>query len=820
MEKQMIFHILNMDETKDEDKIKEAYLTLLKQTNPEDDPEGFKRLREAYEAGIAFTRTPEIEDEEEEQTEISIWIDKINAIYLDIYTRCDIEEWEELLEDPVCNDLDTCFDARDAFLVWMMNNHIYLPNKIYFILDEKFQIREDREELAEKFPENFLNYIIYYIEHEEFLCYDLFQVTNKSAMNVDAYIRAYFELKDAVEEGQYEGIEQKLEDMKAFGVYMPFEDVEKMRFLLETEHKEKSLDIAEQLFADFSDNIYIKYWCGIVFLENGQTERANILWEQVLEEVPDHYGAKVRKIYYLVEKKEYEKAKKLIFDILRINGEDKKMIALLHRINKTIIEEYEEKLKGTYETEEERFKDELELGWCLFQNEHEEEVLSLLKGKQPEKDSKLEYTWFNLMSRVYYEIDCFEEAYPLFKRLLELIQNMPEDGREETKEQKAKEGQVYQMSSCCAYNIEEQEQALSYIKMAQAFAQKNNNIQELLEYLDYEAWLLLQYEEYEKCIEICEKILEKNDRYFSAYQFRQEAAFHLGKAQMVVNDFYNAIDIFSGYYKPYLLAVQVFFDYDQHEDAKGVIERAKANEVEFSPKLKLYEVKVLRNLAETKEDREPIFTLAEEILEEISRESNQESCDIEDKSEVRYEIALLHWDNNDYNPALKALNVAIKENPKRMQYRLIRGYIYQDKKQFKKALKEYYITEKKYWDYPNLYYNIGICHEQLDNMKDAILNYEKALSLEEGFRDTCERLFQYYKKQYGKTYKKDDFEKALEYINRQLACTENCYYLVERGRLYMMAFELKEAIADYEKALTYVSDDWAAHNNLGCCYKY
>lgn len=36
----------------------------------------------------------------------------------------------------------------------------------------------------------------------------------------------------------------------------------------------------------------------------------------------------------------------------------------------------------------------------------------------------------------------------------------------------------------------------------------------------------------------------------------------------------------------------------------------------------------------------------------------------------------------------------------------------------------------------------------------------------------------------------------------------------------MNAMELDEAIRDFEKALEYVPEDWAAHNNLGCCYKY
>ena len=50
MQKEEIFAILGIDETKDERALKNAYRQQLMHTNPEDDPEGFKRLREAYEA--------------------------------------------------------------------------------------------------------------------------------------------------------------------------------------------------------------------------------------------------------------------------------------------------------------------------------------------------------------------------------------------------------------------------------------------------------------------------------------------------------------------------------------------------------------------------------------------------------------------------------------------------------------------------------------------------------------------------------------------------------------------------------------------------
>ena len=92
----------------------------------------------------------------------------------------------------------------------------------------------------------------------------------------------------------------------------------------------------------------------------------------------------------------------------------------------------------------------------------------------------------------------------------------------------------------------------------------------------------------------------------------------------------------------------------------------------------------------------------------------------------------------------------------------------------------------------------------------AAENCETALELQEGYRDACEKLADYYREKYENQYRRADFDTAIAYISRQIAVTENCYYLVHRGLIYMNAMELDEAIRDFEKALTYVPEDWGA----------
>ena len=65
MEPIEVFQILGIEQTKDERALKNAYRDKLAVTNPEDDPEGFKRLRTAYEEACRYVRTPDAEENEE-----------------------------------------------------------------------------------------------------------------------------------------------------------------------------------------------------------------------------------------------------------------------------------------------------------------------------------------------------------------------------------------------------------------------------------------------------------------------------------------------------------------------------------------------------------------------------------------------------------------------------------------------------------------------------------------------------------------------------------------------------------------------------------
>ena len=66
MELEMIFAVLGIEETKDKGQIQNAYRAKLAENNPEDHPEEFMRLRQAYEQALAYADSIEEENAEEE----------------------------------------------------------------------------------------------------------------------------------------------------------------------------------------------------------------------------------------------------------------------------------------------------------------------------------------------------------------------------------------------------------------------------------------------------------------------------------------------------------------------------------------------------------------------------------------------------------------------------------------------------------------------------------------------------------------------------------------------------------------------------------
>lgn len=815
MEKELIFQILGICDLADEGAVKSAYMQKLKVTNPEDDPEGFRRLREAYEKAMELLRTSENDVKDQQKGEIDLWIDKMDAVYQDFKTRGSVDAWKELLSDELCENLDTSIDARNAAIHYLLS-HFYLPMEIWQCLDKEFDIVADYEQLKERFPADFLNYVKHYTQNQYWVNFDRF-VKREGAkqMNVDAYIRTYLDTKNLCDQQDFENANRKFEELSAYGVWYPLEEVEKMRLLEAGGNAEKALELADWLSQECQNEEsvyaankgYILPVCGNIKWNAGDKEGAFALWSSVPENMDSKFGMMK---YYLESEDTAEEAKEIAMDIWEQDGSNQRIEQYVTRANELILGKFERQLAKA-KTQEEKDRIGVEMAWCHFQNQNAQGAVEILEAIDPGED--IYYSYHNLKGRALAAAGEFAKAVPELRLWLSLILETVDDGSEESKKRLRRKGTAYLMLGHCLMKEKEYEKAVEMLRFAE---EENRELHDKLGAMCTMAETYIAMQQYEKAADKCDQIIQMASQYYPAYLLRQEACFKMRRAQQVVDDYYRAIEIYPAFYKPYLLAAKVFFSYRQYQDAKGVLDRAREAQAEFSDDLKLLEVKILRNLAKSDEERRQAL----EIVKKLSEEVQPKETDIEDLSEIDYETALLHWDNRSMELAIRYVKKAIAQNPSRNQYLMIQGDMLRDLKKFEEALKSYQAAQSDYGNTPGYFHSVGCCYSGMGNPKKMVECFEKALEIDPNYRGLNERIADYEMDRYREDSDEAHYEKALECINREVAISERCYSLVCRGLIYMDGMRLKEAIEDFEKALTYQPEDWAAHNNLGCCYKY
>ncbi|MDE7199834.1 MAG: tetratricopeptide repeat protein, partial [Lachnospiraceae bacterium] len=720
MDKKLAFQVLGIAETKEEDRIRQRYLSLLKDTNPEDDPEGFKRLREAYEAALRSAGERVEEEEQEPQGEVGLWMKRVRETYRDVFLRRDAEIWKELFADTVCVGFDTFLDARLQILGFL-SGHSFLPRTVWQQLDHTFHVLEDFDALKENFHVNFLRHIEYHVNTDDFLDYGLFEALAdygpEDDEEVDRYITEFFEIRNKLEEGETDGVGQALADMTGHGLYHPYEEVERLRLYIRLEESGQGKELAESLLSRYPGDSYVQIWTGKIFSDAGDEERGFALWEAVLEKEPEYYMARYFALGYLMRREQWYQAGKYINELLRVNSRDEELREELNKINQglvPLVQEAYDKGEGFEDLKEEEVP--LFLGRRLYNMERFEEVLALLE-KDPRLSTKEEDN-LNLKTWTLYRLERYEEAIPVFWEYHKCLEEIADE-----EERTSKMAQVHRMLGSCYFCLENREEGERETRTA---IEMERDERSRLDCKYYLADKYLSFREYERAVEECDEILAADENYYPAYLVRQEACYHLKRGQQVVDDYYRAIEIYPGYDKPYLFAAMIFYNYSQYKDAMGVIERARENKVEFSQKLCFQEAKILRMLSESAEERQKVMELLDALLYATEGEDGQSRQDDDgrpddslDRAELIFEKALVFEGDDKLLDAVALVREALKLDPKEPYYHLVLGNLLRDMQNYTAALKEYELVEENY-DHAEFYFGMGVCHEEAKNWAKAI----------------------------------------------------------------------------------------------------
>ncbi|HBA47205.1 MAG TPA: hypothetical protein DCZ91_05295 [Lachnospiraceae bacterium] len=224
------FIILGIDITKDERAIRNAYRQKLTVTNPEDNPEGFKRLRSAYDTACKYAKEPEEAPEEKprDTTPSGLWLEKAVEIYRNIRTRQDVECWKALFNEDVFFSIEEEENCRMKLLGYL-TEHFKLPTAVWKLFDQKLSIVSDAKTLREKFPLNFVHYIVGRCERGEDLEFSQFEGAEDA--DYDLFLEYYDRCWQALQEKNLEEAENCVRSADALGIRHPVMEISRANVL-------------------------------------------------------------------------------------------------------------------------------------------------------------------------------------------------------------------------------------------------------------------------------------------------------------------------------------------------------------------------------------------------------------------------------------------------------------------------------------------------------------------------------------------------------------------------------------------------------------
>lgn len=823
----MIWKVLGINETKDKEAIRKAYLSKLHLVNPEDDEEGFKELRSAYEEAMAYSDKTEDEDKAEKtvvrnKNEVDLWIDKIDEIYSDISYRIDENKWNRLLNDPVCDDLDTEIEAGEKLLIFLMS-HSYLPQKIWIMLDKRFDYSNSYSTLKERFPENYINYVMWMIKNPTFLDYELFEGDTKD--HPDDFINKLHEIKSAEENGELDEADKILKELKKFDITHPYIEVEEANCLLlrangvddlftddskdkpeAIEYRKQALEIMEDLDFEFSSNIYIHRIYGETLLANQKLDKALNVFEEIagFENGKTNFSALLGKAKCKILQKKYEDAKEMVEDILEEKVQDVEALSLLNIINDVLVKDYSERISVSKD-------DELiiKLGWCYYQQKEFAKGIELLDSLGERDD----YDYINLRCRLYLAEDEYEKAFPLVKKWLAMIEESVDDGSKEMTKRKNRLSLAHFSMGICMWelNVDERDYAVEYIE--KSICEENNRLVRL-SYMEQMARFYLADKEYEKCIDKCSEIIEVDRGFFPAYVHRQKANYELKNAKEVIDDFYNCIELYPEYTPPYILAAEVFFAFEQYDDIEEILKKASEAKLK-SDCLKLFEIRVLHYKDFSKDNMKKCLEMMINLKDRIENRPEDEITDIEKYEDIVREHALIYWDLDDSEKAIKVIDDYVATHEDCFSLQNLKIDILNQSGRSHDALK---LCKKLYKENPSVYLQtkLGVCFEKTDDYKNALSCYKGAYTKDPGYHVVLRRLMFLFSYLSNREHDLEKCRQGIKYATEYIKITDSAEGYMERGNLYIDVYELELAVDDCKKAIERDENSYYAYNNLGC----
>ncbi|MCM1056733.1 MAG: tetratricopeptide repeat protein [Firmicutes bacterium] len=577
MDRIEVFQILGIEPTKDEKSIKNAYRERLSVTNPEDDPEGFKRLREAYEEACRLAKeSDESEEERRDETASGVWVEKAASLYGNIKSRRDVKAWEALFADDCFLSLEEEENCRVKLLRFIMD-HFRLPGDVWKLLDRKLCITTDAAALREKFPADFIRYILAKCERGEDVEFDQFE--GEEDAPYDLFLQYYDRCWQALQSDDLEQARQNIENADGLKISHPAMEVCRAELLEKQGRLQEAIALLDKLLEKYPGDAMLCYNAAEMLWRQGQAEegafrrRSAKIYESLKEENDGHYMANVRLTEWYYDNRQFKEAKKCAEKVLSAGSGDEFM-ELLCRVNEEIEEELEEDWRKNKNS-----ASALELCWCYLQDGKIARGIRLALQLEKQLPEEKEAEWNGLMAKLYVEEAEYDASITMTHAWEEALEKklLADESEEEREKDRDRQKQAHMIRMQCFHNLGFQEEAKFAEAIREGRAVLEGNARDIGILLEM-AQIYTEMQEYEKCEETVRSLVEDHQVY-AAYAASLEAYRRQLDPGGVIRAGSRCIQYFPTFVKPYEYVAKVYFDLEQPEELKRVFEDAEKNGV-------------------------------------------------------------------------------------------------------------------------------------------------------------------------------------------------------------------------------------------------
>lgn len=200
-----------------------------------------------------ITITDDTKEENHLKTSISIWVNHIDECYKDFETRISKDAWRKILEDEVC--VKNNHAASEQLLNYLMSCY-RLPKPIWELMNECFKWKERKQELYQRYPRKFVDFVLTSIEEEDKVCYDQMRVgLGVSSSDIDKWIRTYYNLEVFYVLDDIEQLKETLDIIKHYDITYPRVDFIE-QYYWNRMNSELSNKVSNDLSCKINDELY------------------------------------------------------------------------------------------------------------------------------------------------------------------------------------------------------------------------------------------------------------------------------------------------------------------------------------------------------------------------------------------------------------------------------------------------------------------------------------------------------------------------------------------------------------------------------------